>query len=106
VMFASRDVEALLIDHARARGEDPFLIWRAETVLLQPGDSTPHDDHIHLRIACSPDEELAGCEGGGPRWPWLPVEPALGELDRATLEQIAHDDPFDLSTELHAQSGS
>jgi penicillin-insensitive murein endopeptidase len=105
-MFASRDVEALLIDHARARGEDPFLIWRAETMLLQPGDSTPHDDHLHLRIACAPEEELAGCQGGGPRWPWLPPEPTLGELDRVTLEQIAHDDPFDLLPSDHAAHGS
>ena len=33
---------------------------------LQPGDSLPHDDHFHLRVACSPEEAQAGCSGGGP----------------------------------------
>jgi penicillin-insensitive murein DD-endopeptidase len=96
-MFVSRDVEALLIDYARSRGEDPYLVWHAETMLLQPGDSSPHDDHMHLRIACSPEEELAGCEGGGPHWEWLPASPSLGDLGAAALENISRDDPFDVS---------
>lgn len=95
-LFASRGVEALLIDYARARGEPPELIWRAETMLLEPGDSSPHDDHVHVRIACSAEEEAAGCEGGGPRWEWLRSLPPLGELDAQTLAEIARDDPFGL----------
>lgn len=84
-LFASRDVEALLIEYALARGEPLELVWRAATVLLQPGDSSPHADHFHMRIACSPSEMVAGCEGGGPYWPWLelpapPTFSAPGEL--------------------------
>lgn len=71
-MFISAPVEALLTEYARARGEDNDLVWHAENVMLQPGDSLPHDDHVHLRTACTPDEALVGCEGGGPYWPWLP----------------------------------
>ncbi|MDC0748116.1 penicillin-insensitive murein endopeptidase [Polyangium mundeleinium] len=76
-LFLARWLEALLIEHARARGEDPELVWRAENVLLQPKDSAPHDDHIHLRVACTPAEAVAGCEGRGPAWPWLPAPLAL-----------------------------
>src|SRR5690606_29599958 len=36
-LFCSRAVEAILIDYARSRGEADELVWRAETVLLQPG---------------------------------------------------------------------
>ncbi len=93
-MFASRNVEALLIDYARARGEDPELLWHAESVLLQPGDSSPHDDHMHLRIACTPAERLAGCEGGGPYWDWLDPAPVLGDLGNAMLRDIGKEDPF------------
>ncbi len=93
-IFASRGVEALLIDYARARGEDPRLVWRAETVLLEPGDSSPHDDHFHLRIACNQEEMLRGCEGGGPRWEWLSPEPTLGDLDDELLSEIAREDPL------------
>src|SRR5258706_8747256 len=95
-LFVSRGIEALLVDYARARGEEPYLIWRAESMMLEPGDSTPHDDHVHLRIACLDEETLAGCEGGGPHWTWLGPEPELPELDPKTLGEIARDDPFAL----------
>jgi len=75
-MFISAPLEALITEYARARGEEPELIWHTETVMLQPADSLPHDDHLHLRTACTPDEALFGCEGGGPYWPWLPALPA------------------------------
>jgi penicillin-insensitive murein endopeptidase len=74
-MFMSSPVEALITDYARARGEDFELVWHAETVMLQPRDALPHDDHLHLRTACTPDEAVSGCEGGGPYWPWLPALP-------------------------------
>ncbi|EYF05957.1 penicillin-insensitive murein endopeptidase [Chondromyces apiculatus] len=92
-IFVARWLEALITEYARARGEDPEVVWHAESVLLQPGDSAPHDDHLHLRIACAPEDTIAGCEGGGPRWPWLPELPALRglpdeDLGRAILEGI------------------
>lgn len=82
-LFFARWLEALVIEYARSRGEDPELVWRAETVLLQPGDSEAHDDHLHLRVACTPDEAVAGCEGGGPYWPWLaPLPQFVSPTDR------------------------
>jgi penicillin-insensitive murein endopeptidase len=97
-LFVSRGVEALLIDYARARGEDLELIWHAETVLLQPGDSSPHDDHFHLRIACLPTEMVQGCEGGGPYWPWLPLPQLPLWLDEREVRALGQSDPFlDLS---------
>jgi penicillin-insensitive murein DD-endopeptidase len=94
-LFISRPLEALLMDYARARGEPLELQYRAQTVMLQPGDSLPHDDHLHLRIACSPEEIQAGCSGGGPYWDWLPALPPSRELDQALLEAIAADDPIE-----------
>lgn len=92
-LFFSRWLEALVIEYARALGEDPELVWYAENVLLQPGDSAAHDDHLHLRVACTPDEAVAGCLGGGPYWPWLPALPQLtsppdGELWRAIIGDL------------------
>lgn len=84
-LFLARWLEALVIEYARARGEDPELVWYAESVLLQPGDSAAHDDHLHLRIACTPDEAVAGCLGGGPYWPWLPRMPELVPLPEDEL---------------------
>lgn len=84
-IFLARWLEALLIEHARARGEDLELIWKAENVLLQPADSAPHDDHFHLRIACTQDELVSGCDVHGPAWPWLPNPPVLGDVSDEEL---------------------
>jgi penicillin-insensitive murein endopeptidase len=105
-MFVSRDVEALLIEYALARGEPLDLIWHAETVMLEPSDSATHDDHLHLRIACSPDEAVNGCEGGGPYWEWLPEQPVLAPLDATTLAEIAADDPLAAPAETTANAGA
>ena len=99
-MFVYRDIEALLIEHARALGEPDDLIWHAETVMLQPSDSLPHDDHVHLRIACTPEEAVAGCSGGGPRWEWLPQNAPPRALSEEDFAQIARDDPFALGVRL------
>ena len=103
-LFMSREIEALLIDYARARGEPLELVWRAETVMLQPGDSTPHDDHVHVRLACTPEESVLGCEGGGPYWEWLPALPTLASL-RLELERIARHDPLEIELLPVAESG-
>lgn len=97
-LFFARWLEALVIEYARARGEDPELVWYAESVLLQPGDSAAHDDHLHLRVACTPDEAVAGCLGGGPYWPWLPALPQLAsppdaELFRAVIGDLLPSGP-------------
>ena len=83
-LFVSRPVEGLLTEHARALGEDPDLVWYAETVMQQPSDSAVHDDHIHMRIACTADESVRGC-AGGPRWPF---SPELPELDVTEEEEV------------------
>ncbi|MCA9625572.1 MAG: penicillin-insensitive murein endopeptidase [Myxococcales bacterium] len=77
-LFVARWVEALLIEHALARGEDDAVVRRAERLLRQPSDSATHDDHLHVRIACTAAEEAQGCISGGIRWDWLPaLETAL-----------------------------
>lgn len=92
-LFCATWIEAMLIEHARALGEPDELIWRAQTVLLQPADSLPHDDHLHLRVACSPDQAVTGCLGGGPHWEWLPPLPVLGEVTPEELAELVASEP-------------
>ncbi len=91
-LFVARWLEALVIEHARARGEDDELVWHAENLLRQPGDSSAHDDHIHMRIACSPAEAVAGCSGGGYDWPWLPKAQPVELSDDELLAALLDDD--------------
>ena len=104
-MFCSRNIEALLIQHAISLGESDELIWRAQNVLLQPGDSLPHDDHIHLRLVCSEDELLRGCHGGGPHWHWLPAPPSLARLTDEDLQEIGQSDPLRVDDPRAVPSG-
>lgn len=92
-LFCATWIESMLIEYARALGEPDELIWRAQTVLLQPADSLPHDDHLHLRVACSPDQAVTGCLGGGPHWEWLPPLPSLGELSVDDLAELVASEP-------------
>lgn len=67
-IFISRPLEALLVAEARKRGRPEWIIGYAETVMQQPGDSLPHDDHMHVRIYCSRADRFHGCEDRGPIW--------------------------------------
>jgi len=102
-MFVCHEIEALLIDHARALGEPDSLVSQAETVMLEPSDSLRHDDHVHLRIACAPDEAVAGCSGGGPRWQWLPPTAPVRPLEARDWAEIGKDDPLEASERLSAE---
>jgi penicillin-insensitive murein endopeptidase len=70
-IFVSQVVQAMLLDWALARGDSPVTIERAERVMLEPHPGGVHDDHLHVRTTCSPEETLAGCEPVGPQRPWL-----------------------------------
>ena len=94
-LFVSRPVKAILLEWARARGEPGETIVRAMDAMLQPGPpAQSHDDHIHLRIACDPDELAAGCEPNGPLRPWIAEAdaaaalPALAATAPTTLELV------------------
>ncbi len=68
-LFISSGLRAQGLEAAHRAGSDPALIEEAEVVLSQPGDSLPHDDHLHLRIYCPGADRLLGCTDFGPvRW--------------------------------------
>jgi penicillin-insensitive murein endopeptidase len=81
-VFVSDVVQAILLEWAVAEGDAPETIRRARSVMLQPNPGGIHDDHIHVRTACSPEEMVDGCEPAGPRRPWLAYElPAPADAD-------------------------
>jgi penicillin-insensitive murein endopeptidase len=76
-IFVSDGLKALLLEWALANGRDVEIIRRAASVLHQPGDSLPHDDHFHVRIYCPADATGDYCVDQNPIWPW--VKPATPE---------------------------
>ncbi len=91
-MFISIGLKVLLIEHAMEIDEDPEIIEQAIKVLHQPTDAPPHDDHLHLRIACSEADRLAGCIDWGPHWEWHHWHKAA-LFARTRTMQRAFDDP-------------
>jgi penicillin-insensitive murein endopeptidase len=70
-IFVSDVVQAMMIEWALARGDSLETIRRAQEVMLEPHPGGVHDDHVHVRTSCSPEETVAGCEPSGPRRAWL-----------------------------------
>ncbi|MEC9442792.1 MAG: penicillin-insensitive murein endopeptidase [Myxococcota bacterium] len=104
-IFISAGLKQMLLDHARELGEPAEIRARAEDALKQPTDSSPHNDHFHLRLTCDLEDRLRGCVDRGPRWEWvdwhdrellertIAMLPGLQDPDPATrLEVLAYID--------------
>ena len=70
-MFVSEPLRLRLLAHAATLGENQTIIQRASQVLSQPGNSSKHNDHFHVRLYCARHERLQGCVNYGPIWPWI-----------------------------------
>ncbi len=70
-IFVSRGLKAFLMEWALENGRPLEIVERSASVLSQPGDSAPHDDHFHVRIYCPKDASGGFCVNTGPLWPWI-----------------------------------
>jgi penicillin-insensitive murein endopeptidase len=68
-IFIEQPLAALLLAEAEREGTRPELVARARVLLHQPTDAQPHDDHMHVRLFCTPADRRFGCNDRGPkRW--------------------------------------
>lgn len=67
-IFVSEGLEARLLEYARRKRKPAWLLEYATTVLYNPADAPPHDDHFHVRIYCSRADRFHGCVDKGPVW--------------------------------------
>jgi penicillin-insensitive murein DD-endopeptidase len=68
-IFIHDALGALLIAEAEREGAPPEVVETARALLHQPTDSQPHDDHMHVRVFCTPTDRSFGCTDKGPkRW--------------------------------------
>ena len=50
-----------LLQYAKESKASAALIKKASKALLQPGDAGPHNDHLHIRIKCPPEDGGDAC---------------------------------------------
>lgn len=72
-LFISNGLKKLLMDYAIEAEVSPEIIEQAEILLRQPARYIPHNDHLHVRIYCTPEDLRAGCEDFGARHAWMPA---------------------------------
>ena len=60
-VFLSEPLIQLVLDHARAVDEPAAVVERARELMSQPAPNAPHNDHMHVRIYCSPEDASRGC---------------------------------------------
>ena len=88
-IFAQKDLVARLLQQSVAEGDDPALRARAAQIVRQPSDSDVHDDHMHIRLYCDPDDRTFGCSDRGPlRWwkkSWKFMGPPYGRGPEADV---------------------
>jgi penicillin-insensitive murein endopeptidase len=51
--------------HSKSGNDSMEIVRRAETVLRQPNNSSPHSEHFHVRFYCELHERLLGCQDFG-----------------------------------------
>ena len=71
-IFVAEHIRALLLAEAESSRAPRETRERFEAITCQPG--YPHDDHLHIRFYCTPDDMAHGCEDSPPIYPWRRVE--------------------------------
>lgn len=100
-IFINRAVADRLLAQARSSGEDELVVARAAALFHQPRNVDPHDDHMHVRVYCDPDDRALGCQDRGPhRWwkkRWKYVGRTAGAALATSRPPRAAPPPFEAS---------
>ena len=70
-IFVADWLKKQLMSEAKEAGLSASVIKRLKRVMHQPQDSSPHDDHFHVRLYCSTQDRLHGCVNRGPSRSWV-----------------------------------
>jgi penicillin-insensitive murein endopeptidase len=82
-----------MFEHAMAGGESRRDLDKLKPLLRQPRGTKSHNDHYHVRIACSPDDRLEGCRDIVAGAEIVPVDDPAWQGRVAELLRIIDDDP-------------
>lgn len=95
-IFIVEHVRSMLLAEAARVHANPLLVKRFEDVTCQP--EYPHDDHMHVRLYCTPEDMADGCRDSLPTYPFraaaltaLGLSPLLASAKRTQQETKTHD---------------
>jgi penicillin-insensitive murein endopeptidase len=84
----------MLMAEAKRVHAPKAIIQRFDDVTCQP--DAPHDDHMHVRLYCTPQDLGLGCQDSLPTYPWrlqqlqsLGLRPAIASGARSKAEREA-----------------
>jgi penicillin-insensitive murein endopeptidase len=93
-IFIVEHLRSMLLEQAHRSHAPANLISRFEDITCQP--EAPHDDHMHIRLYCTPEDMGQGCLDSPPIYPWrtqalreLGLTPLLASMKRSPEERNA-----------------
>lgn len=91
-VFMYEPIAAKLVEHAIATHEPEVLVAKVRFALRQPGNSAPHNDHMHVRVYCAKADKPYGCLDIGPMDLMAERDAELAAMG-GTLPPITHTTP-------------
>lgn len=92
-LFIESGLRDQVLVAATKAGEPATLIQRAAMLMRQPVGSSPHSDHLHLRVYCSRRDVMGGCHNSGAAHPWVDLyEDDKAQAIAKVTARMDHDD--------------
>ena len=93
-IFIVEHVRQMLLDEAARVKAPKKVVQRFADITCQP--ETPHDDHMHIRLFCTPEDMKHGCLDNPPVYPFrveslakLGLAPLMASLQQTVAERKA-----------------
>jgi penicillin-insensitive murein endopeptidase len=109
-IFLVEHVRAMLLAQAERVHAPKNTRELFEAATCQPG--TPHDDHMHVRLYCTPEDMAAGCLDKPPIYPWhrdalaaLGLQPILETVKNRAQRNAEVEERTTSRAEARASSG-
>lgn len=94
-IFIVEHVRKLLLEEAARSHAPESVVRRFADLTCQP--NSPHDDHMHIRLFCTPEDMAQGCLDTPPTYPFrsqalaaIGLSPQLASMKRSAAERRAH----------------
>jgi penicillin-insensitive murein DD-endopeptidase len=100
-IFVVEHLRTRLLAEAERSHAPAQLLARFADLSCQPG--YPHDDHLHVRWFCSPEDLTAGCEDAAPLYPFRAAQLAAAHVKPVMAARSKSEEPAAVVTQADAE---